>query len=50
MSIWRLDSGSAAVNESFDARDEAVIRRQKQHHFGPSSGESLEAILALLSR
>jgi len=33
MVSFRLDLGSAAVNEQFDTRDETgVIRRQKQHH------------------
>ncbi len=32
---FRLDLGSAAVNEQFDTRDETgVIRRQKQRHLG----------------
>jgi len=36
---FRLDLGSAAVNEQFDTRDETgVIRSQKQHHIGTSSG------------
>src|ERR1700675_1890145 len=33
MASFRLDLGSAAVNEQLDARDETgVIRRQKQRH------------------
>ena len=33
MASFRLDLGSAAVNEQFDTRDETgVIRRQKQRH------------------
>jgi hypothetical protein len=33
MSSFRLDLGSAAVNEEFDTRDETgVVRRQKQRH------------------
>ena len=35
MASFRLDLGSAAVNEQFDTRDETgVIRRQKQRHLG----------------
>src|SRR5580704_19697267 len=35
MVSFRLDLGSAAVNEQFDTRDETgVIRREKQRHLG----------------
>src|SRR6266404_3077255 len=38
---FRLDLGSAAVNEQFDTRDEAgVIRRQKQRDLGNFLGFS----------
>ena len=35
MVSFRLDLGSAAVNEEFDTRDETgVVRRQKRRHLG----------------